>query len=70
MIGLRKEQRDQAAQEPRRTPLDFAQGSLHYTRQTRRRNRRYRLVAAVLILGVGIGVVALLLADWLSTLVK
>jgi hypothetical protein len=34
------------------------------------RNRRYRLVAALLILGVGTGVVPVLLVDWLNTLVK
>ncbi len=67
MRGMRKEQRDQASQEPRRTPFDFAQGSLRYTRQMRRRrNRRYLLIATLLILGVGIGVVAVLLANWLA----
>ncbi len=67
MRGMRKEQRDQASQEPRRTPFDFAQGSLRYTTQMRRRrNRRYLLIATLLILGVGIGVVAVLLANWLA----
>jgi hypothetical protein len=71
MSGMRKVQRDQAAQEPRSTPFDFAQGSLRYTRQMRRRrNRRYRLVAALLILGVGIGVAVVLLANWLTTLTR
>jgi hypothetical protein len=66
MSGRPQEQRDQAAQEPQRTPLDFAQGSLLYTRQVRRRrDRRYRLVAALLIFGVVTGVVVALLADWL-----
>jgi hypothetical protein len=66
MSGMRKERRDQATREPRRVPFDFAQGSLRFTRQMRRRrNRRYRLVAALLILGVGLGVVAVLLANWL-----
>ena len=66
MSGLRKERHDQEAQQPRRTPLDFAQGRLHYTRQGfRRRNRRYRLVATLLILGVGVGVVAVVLANLL-----
>jgi hypothetical protein len=66
MSGRPQEQRDQAAQEPQRTPLDFAQGSLLYTRQVRRRrDRRYRLVAALLIFGVVTGVVVVLLADWL-----
>ena len=71
MSGMRKVQRDQAAQEPRSTPFDFAQGSLRYARQVRRRrNRRYRLVAALLILGVGIGVAVVLLANWLTPLIK
>ena len=71
MSGLRKERHDQEAQQPRRTPLDFAQGRLHYTRQGfRRRNRRYRLVAALLILGVGIGVAVVLLANWLTLLIR
>ena len=66
MSGRPQEQRDQAAQEPQRTPFDFAQGRLLYTRQRRRRrDRRYRLVAALLILGVVTGVVVALLADWL-----
>ncbi len=68
MSGMRKEQRDQATQEQRRAPFDFAQGSLRYTRRKRRRrNRRYLLIAAVLILGVGIGAVVVLLANWLAS---
>jgi hypothetical protein len=35
-----------------------------------RRRRRYGLVAALLILGVGIGVVVVRLADWLNSLAK
>jgi hypothetical protein len=65
MSGMRKVQRDPATQETRRASFDFAQGGLRYTRQMRRRNRRYRLVALLLILGVGIGVVVVLLANWL-----
>ena len=67
MSGMRKVQQDQATQEPRSAPFDFAQGKLRYTAQMRRhRNRRYGLVAALLILGVGIGEVAVLLANWLA----
>ena len=67
MSGLRKERRDQEAQQPRRTALDFTQGRLDYTRQARRRpaTRRYLLVATLLILGVGVGVVVVLLANLL-----
>ena len=66
-----KLQRDQAAQGPERPPLDFGAGRPIYTgRVRRRRNHRYRLIATLLILGVATGVVALLLADWLSTLIK
>ena len=71
MSTVRKVQRDQAAHEPRTLPFDFAQGSLRYARQVRRRrNRRYHLVAALLILGVGIGVAVVLLANWLAPLIK
>ena len=67
MGGMRKEQRDQASWQPRRTPFDIAQGKLRYTIQMRRhRNRRYGVVAALLILGVGIGLAAALLANWLT----
>jgi hypothetical protein len=66
MTGRRKVQRYEAAQEPQRPPLDFAQGSLLYTRQARRRrNRRYRLIAGLVILGVVIGIAAALLPNWL-----
>jgi hypothetical protein len=70
MGGLRKERRDPPAYKPRGTPLDFAQGRLVYAGQVYRRNRTYRLVAALLIVAVGSGVVVALLADWLNTLVK
>ena len=67
MSGSPQEQRDRAVQQSRTAPLDFAQGSLRYARQMRRhRERRYRLVAALVILGVVAGVVAVLLADWLN----
>ena len=49
-------------------PFDFAQGRLRYLR--RRRNRSYLLVSALVIVGVGMGVVAVLLADWLSPLAR
>ena len=63
----RPQERDQAVQQPPRTPYDFAQGSHRYTRQMRRRrNRRHRLVAALLILAVGIGMVVVLVANWLA----
>ena len=71
MSVRRKLQRNHAAQEPERPPLDFAAGRPICTgRVRRRRNHRYRLIATLLILGVATGVVALLLADWLSTLMK
>ena len=71
MSTVRKVQRDQAAHEPRSTPFDFAQGSLRYARQVRRRrNRRYGLVTALLILGVGIGVAVVLQANWLTPLIE
>jgi hypothetical protein len=66
MSGVRKEQRDRAADKPTSEPFDFAQGRLRYLR--RRRNRRYGLFSALIILGVGFGIVAVLLADWLSRL--
>ena len=66
-----KLQRDQAAQESQRPPLDFAERRLSYaTRVRHRRKHGYRLVATLLILRVATGVVALLLSDWLNTLVK
>jgi hypothetical protein len=36
----------------------------------RRRNRRYRLAAALLIVAVGTGIVVVIFADWLNTLAK
>ena len=68
MSGMRKEQRDQAAQEPRKTPLNFPQSRPSYARMRRRRNRnrRYRLAAALLILGVVTGVLVIFLVGWLT----
>ena len=67
MSGARKQQREPATQKPPRPPLDFTLGRLVYTSQTRRRrNRMYRLVAALLILAVSTGLVIVLLANWLS----
>jgi hypothetical protein len=71
MSGMRKRQRDHAAQEERRPPFDFAQSKPRYVRQTRRRrNRRYGLIGALLILSVGTGIVLVLVANWLYTLAK
>jgi len=71
MGGIRKQARRQAGPKLPMPPLDFTLGRLVYTSQRRRRrNRVYRLVAALLSLAVGTGVVAVLLANWLSTLVK
>jgi hypothetical protein len=67
MSGMRNEQRNRAAYKPPSTPLNFAQGSLVYTSHVRRRrNRKYLLAAALLILAVGTGLVVVLLANWLS----
>ena len=71
MSGKRNEQRDQAAYRPPSTPLDFAQGSLVYASHLRRRrNRMYRLAAGLLILAVGTGFAVVLLADWLTPVMK
>ena len=70
MSGARKQRRDPATQKLP-APLDFTLGRLVYTSQTRRRrNRMYRLVAALLILAVSAGVGVVLLANWLNTFVK
>jgi hypothetical protein len=67
MSGMQNEQRNRAAYKPPSTPLNFAQGSLVYTSHVRRRrNRKYLLAAALLILAVGTGLVVVLLANWLS----
>ena len=71
MGGIRKESRSQAGQKLPRPPLDFTLARLVYASQSRRRrNRSYHLVAALLSLAVCTGAVAVLLANWLSTLVK
>jgi hypothetical protein len=77
MSGMRNEQRDQAAYRPPSTPrppstrLDFAQGSLVYASHVRRRrNRMYLQAGALLILAVGAGLAVVLLADWLSPVMK
>jgi hypothetical protein len=51
-------------------PLDFPQGKLVYTSQIRRRNRRYGLAAALSVLAVAIGLVVVLLANWLGTVMS
>jgi hypothetical protein len=68
MSGVRKEKLDQAAYQPPREPCDFKKGRLRYLR--RRRNRSYLIVSALIIAGVGVGAVAVLLADWLSLLAR
>ena len=71
MGGMRKESRSQAGQKLPRPPLDFTLGRLVYASQTRRRrNLMYCRVAALLSLAICTGVVAVLLANWLSTLAK
>jgi hypothetical protein len=71
MSGRPQKQRYHAVQEARTPAHDFVQGDLYYTRyRRRRRNHRYRLIAALLILGVGTSVIALLLADWLGSFIK
>lgn len=71
MRARRKEWHDQPAQEPQRTPFDFAQGKLFYeNRRRRQRNRWYGIMAALVTAAVGLGMVAMLLADWLSNLMK
>jgi hypothetical protein len=67
MSGLRKQRRDHEVQQPRRTPLDFAEARLRYTWEMGRHKRQYTLFAALLILAAVIGVAALLLANWLSS---
>jgi hypothetical protein len=68
MSGRPQEQRDQAPQEPQRAPLEFAQRRLLYTNYgRRRRNRQYRIMAALVILAVGLGIIVALLTDLLPT---
>jgi hypothetical protein len=71
MRARRKEQHDQPSQEPRRTPFDFAQGKLIYvSRRRRQRNRWYGIMATLVIVAVGLGMVAALLPAWLSNFIK
>lgn len=64
-------QNQRLVDKPPAPPLDFPRGKLVYTNQIRRRNRRYRLFAVALsILAVATGLVALLLANWLSTVMS
>ena len=51
-------------------PLDFARGKLVYTSQIRRRNRRRGFVVALSILAVVTGIVGVLLANWLGTVIS
>ena len=68
MSGVRKEQLGQAAYKPPTEFFDFAYGRRCYLR--RRCNSLYTLASALIICGVGIGVVAVLLAEWLTTLAR
>jgi hypothetical protein len=68
MSGVRKEQLDQAAYKPPGEPFDFAQGRRRYLRRCR--NRRYVFISALIIVGMGFGVVAVLLAEWLTPLAR
>jgi len=71
MRAKRKEQHNQPAQEPRRTPFDVAQGKLIYgSRRRRHRNHWYSIMAALVIVAIGLGMVAMLLADWLTNFIK
>jgi hypothetical protein len=71
MGEMRKESRSQAGHKLPKPPLDFTLARPVYASQMRRRrNRMYRLVATLLSLAVCTGVVAVLLVNWLSTLVK
>ena len=68
MSGRPQEKRDQAPQEPQRAPLEFAQSRLRHTNYgRRRRNRQYRIMAALVILAVGLGIIVALLTDLLPT---
>jgi hypothetical protein len=70
MRARRKEQYDQPTQEPQRTPFDFAQAKLIYENRRRRHRNRWYGMAALIIAAVGLGMVAMLLADWLSNFMK
>jgi hypothetical protein len=66
MSALRKEQDNKAEYKPGRKLFDIAQGRARYAIQRHRRNRRNLRITALIILAVGIGVVVVLLASWLS----
>jgi hypothetical protein len=67
MSGMHNER---LVDKPPAPPLDFTHGKLVYTSQIRRRNRRYGLAGALSFLAVAIGVVVVLLANWLGTVVS
>jgi hypothetical protein len=66
MSGRPQQQRSRAPQEPQRVPV---QSRVRYTSYVRRRrNRRYGIMAAlVLLLAVVVSIVVTLLVGWLST---
>jgi hypothetical protein len=66
MSALRKEKHNQAEYNPERKLFDIAQGKARYAIQRHRRKRRNLRVAALILLAVGIGVVIVFLANWLS----
>ena len=66
MSALRKEQHNQAEHNHEGKLFDIAQGRAPYAIQRHHRQRRNLRVAALIILAVGIGVVVVLLANWLS----
>jgi hypothetical protein len=51
-------------------PLDSAEGKFTYTSRIRRRNRRYAVAAVLSILAVATGLVTVLLANWLGTVIS
>lgn len=71
MSGRPQEKRDQASQEPQSAPLEFARSKLRYTNYgRRRRNREYRIMAALVIFAVGLGIIVTLLTDLFPTFMK
>lgn len=67
MSGIHNERLVDKAPAP---PLDFTHGKLVYTSQMRRRNRRYSLAAALSFFAVATGVVVVLFANWLGTVMS
>jgi hypothetical protein len=67
MSGMHNERPVEKLPDP---PLDFTQGKLVYTSQLRRCNRRYGLAAALSFLAVATGVVVVLIANWLATMMS